>query len=87
MNLLLRKIAIAFAVGFGGYFVVAAPDLIGLFELQDWNGLKTAGWAVVIGGAAAGLRALLALLTAFVPSDAENGVNLVGKFSDEPPSG
>lgn len=80
-GLLARKIAIAFAVAFGAALLTAAPDAIGLFEIQDWDGLAELGSAAVIGALAAGFRALVALLTAFVPTDAQNGVNLAGKYA------
>lgn len=79
----LRKLAIAFAVAFGAALLSAAPDAIGLFEIQDWDGLSELGSAAVIGAAAAGFRALVALLTAFVPSDGQEGANLVGKFKPD----
>lgn len=80
MSLLLRKVVVAFAVGFASVLVVGAPALIDAFEKQDWSNVKLAGWALVIGAIAGGLRALVALLFAFLPTDAENGVNLLGKY-------
>lgn len=80
-SVLLRKFAIAFAVAFAAALLSAAPDAIGLFEIQDWDGLGELGSATLIGAAAVGFRAAVAFLTAFVPTDAAHGVNLAGKFA------
>lgn len=82
-EILVRKIVVAFVVGFGAVFVLGAPALIDLFEKQDWSNLTVAAWALVVGGVAGGFRALLALLTAFLPTDAQTGVNVVGKFKND----
>ena len=78
----IRKLLIAFAVGAGAYFIGVAPDIIDLFEANDWDGLESVGKAALFGTAAAGARALISLLTAFVPSDSRVGVNLLGKYKD-----
>lgn len=80
MSLFIRKALVAFGVAALAVFVTASPSLIDLFESQDWGNLKTAAWSLVMGAIAAGFRALVSLLTAFVPSDADHGVSLVGKF-------
>lgn len=85
-SVFLRKVAIAFVVAFGAALLSAAPDAIGLFEIQDWDGLSELGSAAFIGAAAAGFRALVALLTAFVPTDSDTGLNLAGRYADNPPS-
>jgi hypothetical protein len=83
MNLLLRKVLLAFAAGAGAVFVLGAPALIDAFEAQDWSNLQALAWALLVGALAGGFRALLALLTAFVPTDAQTGVNVVGKFKPD----
>lgn len=80
--LFLRKLLVAFAVGAGAYFLGVAPDVVDLFESNDWEGLESVGKAALFGTAAAGFRAVIALLTAFVPSDAQYGANILGKYKD-----
>lgn len=81
-KLLGRKVAIAFGVGAGAVVVKkAAPVLDGVDEL-DWPTVAQAGQVLLFGAIAGGLRAVVSLLTAWVPSDGENGVNLVGKYRD-----
>lgn len=80
-SVFLRKLAITFFVAFAAALLSAAPDAIGLFEIQDWDGLGELGSAALIAAIAAGFRALVALLTAFVPTDAESGVNVAGKYA------
>ena len=88
MSLLFRKMAITFAIGFGVFFLAAAPSLVDAFETSDWTNLEALAVAALMGAIGAGARALIALLTAFVPTDAENGINLVGKFKEtgDPPA-
>jgi hypothetical protein len=80
LGLLVRKAAIAFAVGAGIFFLAAAPSLVDAFQKEDWTDLGALGRAALFGAVAAGARALISYLTAFVPSDAEHGVNLIGKY-------
>lgn len=82
-KLLARKIAIAFGVGAGAVIVVQAPGLLDALTGQDWAEFKVLGWTLLIGALAGGLRALVALLFAFVPGDAADGVNLLGKFKGD----
>lgn len=79
--LLVRKMLVAGLAGALAYFVVAVLPFLDAVEKQDWDG----GWSILkalaVGLAVAFGRALVASLTAFVPSDAEHGVNLLGKYS------
>lgn len=81
MSLFIRKILITFAIASVSFFVGVAPSLIDAFEKQDWSNLKTLAWSAVFGVAAAGGRAVISLLTAWVPTDADVGVNLTGKYA------
>jgi len=85
LKLLARKVAIAFGVGVGAAVVIKAPAAIDALETQNVPELVDAGKVLLYGAAAGGLRALVALLTAFVPTDSQVGANLIGKFKDSPP--
>lgn len=80
IKLLGRKVAIAFGIGAGAIITVKAGPLIDDIEHLDWPAAADA--ASVLAGAtvAGGLRALVALLTAWVPTDADTGKNLLGKY-------
>lgn len=88
--LVLRKIGLAFVVGFAAVFL---PGLIGIIDgLEgavagevDWTLQLNLLASLVLGAAAAGIRALLMYLTAFVPSDAQQGVNLLGAYKRAQP--
>lgn len=80
--LFIRKLLIAFAVGAGAYLLGVLPDIVDAFEANDWDGFESLGKAALYGTAAAGVRAVIALLTAFVPSDSQVGVNILGKYKD-----
>ena len=84
LKLLGRKIAIAFAVGAGAAIIVKAGPAIDAREAQDWPEAGDAGIVLLTGAVAGGLRGLVALTTAFVPTDALDGVNLLGKWKDAP---
>lgn len=77
---MLRKLAVAAFSGALAYFVVAALPFLTAVEAQDWASLKTLGTGLAIGVAVAAARAVVAYLTAFVPSDADQGLNIVGKY-------
>jgi hypothetical protein len=84
IGLLARKVLIAFGVGVGAAVVVKAGPVIDGIEAQDWPSASGAAVVLATGALAGGLRALVALLTAFVPTDALNGANLLGKWKDAP---
>lgn len=77
---MLRKLAVAALSGALAYFVVAALPFLSAVEQQDWSSLSTLGTGLAVGCAVAAARAVVAYLTAFVPSDAEQGLNVVGKY-------
>lgn len=83
-RLLLRKIAIAFGIGAGLAIVTKASPAIDAIEAQDFPEAYDAGRVLLFGSIAGGLRGLVALLTAFVPSDAQTGANLLGRFKGSP---
>jgi hypothetical protein len=80
IKLLGRKIAIAFGIGAGLAIVTKAGPAIDGIENQDWPAAAEAGRVLVFGTIAGGLRALVAFLTAFVPTDGDTGANLLGKY-------
>lgn len=80
LKLLARKVAIAFGIGAGLAVVTKAGPAIDGIENQDWPAAYDAGRVLVFGATAGGLRALVALLTAFVPTDRDTGANLLGKY-------
>lgn len=84
LKLLGRKIAIAFAVGAGAAVIVKAGPAIDAIEAQDWPEAGDAGLVLLTGAVAGGLRGLVALTTAFVPTDALSGFNVLGKWRDAP---
>lgn len=77
---MLRKLAIAGGSAALAYLVVAALPILDSLEAGDWDSLKRLGYAAGLGVAAAAARGVIAYLTAFVPSDSHEGVNLVGKY-------
>lgn len=77
---MLRKLLVAGFVGGLSVLVVAALPFINAVENQDWASAKTLGVALVFAVVAGVMRAVVAYLTAFVPSDADQGLNLVGKY-------
>lgn len=77
---MLRKLLVAAASGALAYFVVAALPFLNAVEQQDWASLSTIGTGLVVGCAVAAARAVIAYLTAFVPSDGDVGVSLIGKY-------
>ena len=77
---MLRKLFVAALSGALAYFVIAALPFLDAVEQQDWASLKTLGIGLVVGVAVAAARAVVAYLTAIVPSDAQQGVNLIGKY-------
>lgn len=80
IKLLGRKVAIAFGIGAGTVFVIKAGPVIDGIEHQDWPAAADAAYILAAGAIAGGLRALVALLTAFVPTDGQTGANLLGKY-------
>jgi len=84
LGLLARKVAIAFGIGAGLVIILKAGPVIDALEAGDWPAVKDGGYVLLAGAIAGGLRALVALLTAFVPTDALSGVNLLGKWKDAP---
>jgi hypothetical protein len=80
-SLLLRKMAITFVVAFAAVFLPAALGIIDAVEARDWASIEALSWSAFIAAIAAGLRALVALLFAFVPTDGADGVNLAGKYA------
>ena len=80
IKLLARKVGIAFGIGVGLAVVTKAGPAIDGIESQDWPAAADAGRVLVFGALAGGLRALVALLTAFVPTDGDTGKNLLGKY-------
>ena len=84
LKLLGRKIAVAFGVGAGAALVVKAGPAIDALEEQNWPELADAAWIVATGVVAGGLRGLVALTTAFLPTDALHGANVAGKWKDAP---
>lgn len=80
LKLLARKIGIAFGIGAGLAIVTKAGPAIDGIENQDWPAAYDAGRVLLFGTFAGGLRALVALLTAFVPTDSDVGVSLVGRY-------
>jgi uncharacterized membrane protein len=77
---MIRKMLVAALSGALAYFVLAALPLLNAVERQDWASLSTLGIGLVVGVFVAAARAAIAYLTAIVPSDAANGVNLFGKY-------
>ena len=77
---MLRKLAIAGGTAALAYLVVAALPILDALEAGDWDSLKRLGYAAGLGLAAAAVRGVIAYLTAFTPSDAQVGANLVGKY-------
>jgi hypothetical protein len=83
--LLARKVAIAFAIGAGLAIVTRAGPAIDALEAQDFPEAYDAARVVAFGAVAGGLRGLISLVSAFVPSDADVGVNLLGAFKPGDP--
>lgn len=77
---MLRKLLVAALVGGLSVLVVAALPFIDAVEKQDWASAKTLAVALVFAVVAGVMRAVVAYLTAFVPSDADQGLNLLGKY-------
>jgi hypothetical protein len=80
MKLLAKKLAITFVVTFAAVFLAGAPGLIDAFEGADYSSLEAGAVALALAALAASFRAIVALTTAFVPSDAETGFNLLGEY-------
>lgn len=80
IKLLGRKVAIAFGIGAATIITVKAGPVIDGIEHQDWPSAADAATVLGAGAIAGGLRALVALLTAWVPTDADVGKNLLGKY-------
>ena len=68
-TLFLRKLLVAFLVGFGGAVI---PAVLNVGPLADLNTLKSVWVSILSGGLVAGLRAVLVLIPGLnlVPSDA-----------------
>jgi hypothetical protein len=84
LGLLARKVAIAAGIGFALVLVARGGTIADAVEAGDWDLVGELGYALLLAGAAGALRAIVALTTAFVPTDALNGANLLGKWKDAP---
>lgn len=80
MNLLTRKLLVAFTVGFGGVFVPAILNVLDRVATGAPSGVTRAFvYSLIAGACAAGLRATLALSPLnLVPSDAEHTASRAG---------
>ena len=75
MNLMTRKLVVAFMVGFVPVFLTG---LLGLLQsiaegTPDWSVTTSLLIALIAGAGAAGLRAAIAVFTDFIPSDRLHG--------------
>jgi hypothetical protein len=82
--LLLRKVAIAAGIGAATAIVLKAGPAIDAIEAGDLPSAGDAALVLLYAAVAGVLRALVGLLFAFVPTDALHGVNLAGKWANEP---
>jgi len=80
LKILCRKVGIAFGVGAGAVITVKSGPVIDDIENLDWPAAADAAYVLAGATVAGGLRALVALLTAWVPTDADTGKNLLGKY-------
>ena len=84
LKLLGRKVAIAAGIGAGLAIVTKAGPALDALENGDFPELWDAGRVLLFAVLAGAGRALVALTTAWLPTDALHGTNLVGKWKDAP---
>jgi hypothetical protein len=75
--LLARKAALAFVATFVGYF---AADALGIIGAPGFEWSRMALNALGTAALGALTRTIVAMLTAYVPSDAQHGANLAGAY-------
>ena len=84
LMLLLRKVAIAAGIGAATAIVLKAGPALDAIQAGDLPGAADAGRVLLFAVISGVGRALVSLLTAWVPTDALHGANLTGKWKDAP---